>query len=465
MPIQRLYTGRNSSVVLPSGERVDRAQQGMNNLILEAEKMKLDSFKKNEEWYLKTNDVPIETYISTANTEAQAKMVDAYNKQAQDILKARGGDFNNLTTQDKLELAKGRKILESQQQSMLGDLEKYKMARDVINKNQDKYDLEEANDTIFKPYLTTGKFNDAPLPIKAQSLDSFLDNNKVRGSVTNDYEYYTNPNGLKVKQPVKVIGTEIEARDFVKNRILSNEANQKWAFKEFAKQPENVQLQYLDVNKDGKVDNSERGGAQDLRSEENPIVRWAQDTRWKKARQIVEGSETGAAQQNSGNFSIFNGFGKKTTYTPTEARPVTIGQTDYKAFHDFGNLPAKDIAVNTNIRVLDAEAGDTVKQPKTPITADLVAYDEDKDEFVFIATKNWYDFDAWNGAKGKDIRFAVKRSELGKEYGDFEIMKDGKKVKIGNITPSTATPTKNKPTWPEYKAANPTKTIEDYKVL
>jgi len=443
MAIQHIYDGKGTGVTLPSGERLDRAQSGMNDLILQAEKLKLESFKKNEEWFLNSQDVDVETFLSAANTETQAKLIDEYNNKAQNILKARGGDFNNLTTQDKLELSKGRKVLESEQQRMLGDLEKFKMAREVVTKNQDKYSLEEANELIFKPYITTGKFNDDPLPIKEQSLDAYLDNNKVRGSVTNDYTYYTNPNGVKVKQPIKVIGTEQEARDFVKNRILSNEANQKWAFKEFAKQPEDVQLRYLDANKDGKVDASERGNPQNLRSEENPIIKWAQDTRWQKARQVTEGTETGAAPSTGGNFSIFNGFGKKTTYTPTEARAVPIGTTSYTSFHDLNNIPAKDIVVGTNIRVLDAEKGDKVQQPKTPISADLVGYDEAKDEFVFVATKNWYDFDAWNGAKGKDIRFAVKRNELGKEYNEFDIIKDGKTVKIGALKPTTtATPTK-----------------------
>lgn len=416
MAIQHIYDGKNTAVTLPSGERLDRAQSGMNDLILQAEKMKLDSFKKNEEWFLNSQDVDIETFLSAANTETQAKLIDEYNNKAQNILKARGGDFNNLTTQDKLELSKGRKVLESEQQRMLGDLEKFKMAREVVTKNQDKYSLEEANELIFKPYITTGKFNDEPLPIKAKSFDAYLDNNKVPGDVTTEYEYYTNEFGTKVKQPKKVIGTKEQAKSFIKNRILSDEANRKDVFNQFKRQPLDVQLQYLDNNpKDGKISANELGTPQDLQSEENPIIRWAQETKWKNARKVVEGGESGAAPSKASvsfDWNIGVGEGHNNNGEFTVVKDKSIGATKFNSYLQLGEVPNSQKTMRIG-KYIDLNSGKEVALNDIA-TFQPVGYSPDKD-MIIVAMKSKYSGvpDITAGLDGTEYDEFLKRKPFG----------------------------------------------------
>jgi hypothetical protein len=124
---------------------------------------------------------------------------------------------------------------------------------------------------------------------------------------------------------------------------------------------------------------------------------------------------------------------------------ASIGQTNYTKFHSLGNIMASEVTPSS-IRLLNPK-GEQELKPETPITAEVVGYDEDKDEFIFIATKNFVNVygkgGEYDSPSGSGYRFAVKRKDLPTEvYGNFEIIKDGKKVKIGTLTTSTtATPT------------------------
>ena len=269
-PFQHIYDGKNTAVTLPSGERLDRAQENMSNLILQAEKLKLDSFKKNEEWYLKTQDVPLETYISAANTETQAKLIDAYNDQAQSILKARGGDFNKLTTQDKLELAKGRKFLESQQQKMLTDLVRFKEMDKTIQARQDLYDTDEWN-VIKLDYLKNGTLPEVELPIRPISFTKLLAEESYksfRGVQDVDLERKDEA-GRKYKTTIKANRTVEQAKGDIKDLILHNEAGRKDVYRQFdGLSPQEKAKWLFDENNDNKIDEGE---------EKNGIIRWAQN--------------------------------------------------------------------------------------------------------------------------------------------------------------------------------------------
>ena len=63
IPIQRTFTGKNTEVVLPSSDRLDKVQENMSNLIIGADKLRYNAFKENEQRFLKTTDIDLETYI------------------------------------------------------------------------------------------------------------------------------------------------------------------------------------------------------------------------------------------------------------------------------------------------------------------------------------------------------------------------------------------------------------------
>ena len=128
-------------------------------------------------------------------------------------------------------------------------------------------------------------------------------------------------------------------------------------------------------------------------------------------------------------------FGRPTTYyKPMPVTSTKIGQTDYLAFHNFENVPIGNIPVGTSIRTLNPE-GEEVKSVQNVITADLVGYDEIRDEFVFLATKDFENlYSTFMPAKGSGWRFAVKRSELKNPmYDSLKIEKNGKVIAIKDL--------------------------------
>ena len=432
---QHIYDGKNEAVNLPSGERLDRAQQNMSQMILNADKMRLDAFKANEEWFLKTTDVPIESFLSSANTEAQAKMLDEYNKSAVSIVKSRGG-MDKLTMQDKLELTKGRQMLESEQQRMLGDLEKYKTAKAVVDKNPDYYDQREFNAIVAQTYMKDGKYPDIEIPIKEKPLELALDNNKVNGTVTQDYRYYTNPNGQKVKQATIVGATEEESRSHVRAMVLSSPQYQKYIFNKFSKLSDKDKLRYLDTDNSGTIDANERDMAVKSFEAGNPLLKWAEDNYWQLARTTRDGGESGATPPSSsttGDMRTFKyGTGSPTKYYPTESVPWSFGDKEMPNYHPFPQfetylLPIDDISVRL-------KNGSTEKIVNKTLKLIPTGYDESTDEFTFNVTAHYKS----RGTAGNGDQISIKRNDLPPEFGAIEVKISGKPVKISDIKRSSA---------------------------
>lgn len=91
-----IYTGKGLASNLPKDN--GSAMGRLSNFITKAEELKYQTFKQNEQEFLKTSNVDPAFFISTANQNTQAKLLDDYNKRWATRMKESN---NNLSLEDK----------------------------------------------------------------------------------------------------------------------------------------------------------------------------------------------------------------------------------------------------------------------------------------------------------------------------------------------------------------------------
>lgn len=441
-----IYTGRGLSTKLPTDS--GNAMQGLANFVAKAEETKFNVFQKNKDAFMKMTDVDPVMFLTTANQATQAKLLDDFNKEAAQIYKNSGG-FPSMEEMQRIQAKKN--FLISKQQEMQSDMERYLADREAIsrdiNGNLDKDEFTQRE----QGYFGGGRYGESPLSASPLDVGLYLnrDVNKAQGTPTPEYKTIK-IGGVDQKVTISKSATEPEARDYIGRLMVSNPRIAKGIVKEIQQLKTTAPQEYVrifDKTGDGTVDQYEEKEAGYV---SNPIIKYAQDKYWQNAIKTDESKPSGLGSEDNTdvNISVFKGFGKDIKYRPTETRDAgTFGQTPYKTFHDL-NVPVQDVNVK-EIRVLNPD-GESVRKNPGAITADLVGYDEEKDEFIFIATKDFYDLESYTGAKGKDLRFAVKRADLPEKYDEWEILKNGQKTKVG-VKPRQAPAAVTQPTAPRKK--------------
>ncbi len=350
---QHTFTGKDTAVILPSGERLDKAQENMSKLITDAEKIKLEEFKKNEEWLVKASTVDMKALISAGATATQTKFYDKFINDTTAIVKQAGG-LGKLNADQKIAIARARKFYDAEQNKLLGDQKKYEMAEQIAMKDP-KYDYVRFLKENGASFALTGTYNNAPIPLKAKSLGAFFDKNKVTGTPTPAItQYRTNELGKKEQKDFVYRATDKEARDYVANNILNDPQLLEGAFEEFSALPESEQWKYFstyDTDKSGTLSEQEKSFIPDSQSKDinNPILKYAQDKYFEQVR-VPEDSAWRQALPPSkgkgGGFSINIG-GADLIVSPAVKRdmPVTYGDKMYSDSYAFGgnttlsNLP------------------------------------------------------------------------------------------------------------------------------
>lgn len=429
-----LYTGKGLATKLPTDN--GSAMNRLSDFIVKAEELKYKTFRENEKEFLKSSNVDPLFFISDKSQRVQTELLsDFNNKWAQEYKKYQG----NLPMSVKQQMQSEKNIIIAQQQKMQSDMERAMQDRNIISKDvRGELDHIDA-DKRWNDYINTGTYDTSPLQPSAIDPDYHYSKNINKGTGTaSKVKITTNKGGKVITEEKYASASEEEARQMVEADILSSPRIAKGFVKKFQALKETDPDEYkrrLDTNKDDILDKAEE---QEAKQVGNPIIEWAKDTFWQK-RIIVRDIETTKPEttKKTGGSS-FTGFGKPINYDPTEARSLKVGQTDYSSFHDFGNIPVQDVTVK-EIRVLNPE-GETVMNPESPISADLIGYDENKDEFIFIATKDFLSvYNQFMSGKGKDWRFAVKKADLPDKYKEWEIIKDGKTIKVGSVASQVVT--------------------------
>jgi hypothetical protein len=267
---------------------------------------------------------------------------------------------------EKTQMASQKALLMSWQQGQLEQMGQWKQIDNIVKQNPLKYDVDEWAQ-VTANYLETGTFNTSVPPIKAQSIDLALESNQISGTGYNVRK--TVGTGT---EEVTYSASESEARDFVKNVALSNEAYLKDLVKQFQGLDPQTKLQYLDTDKNGVVSKTE---GQDT----NPIIRWAQDTKWDKA--VKKTPHPLKKTTTSGTGASATATAKAKALTGVFTPEIPYGKNVYKASYKFPGTQIIRNIPTTGADILYSEDSDALKAGN--VAGRLLLYNPAKDVLVF----------------------------------------------------------------------------------
>lgn len=421
MAIQRTFTGENTGIKIQPLDRMARSQERMDDMLTKADQIRYSTFKENQSKFLNAMNVDTETYLSTANAEAQSKLIDEYNSKAQALLKSRGGRFENFTTQDWVELQKGRKYIESAQAKMNTDLERFKMDEQLMKRDGGRnYDPDEWNN-IKKTYLQTGVYSEDPLPVKEKAFEGYLSQRSKNYTDKLQAELETTTlGGIKQKRTAWVNMTPEQAKEEIKQGILLNDGERKNVMKRFAALPVQEQAKWLDTNRDGKVDKTEQG-------DENGIIAWAQQYQPFLSALIKEDtsmySNVGTNNKTTFDWNIGIGSGhNQNNQFPVRGQvdiATILGKATLPNSLDFSGLPRTTTDARKINTVLEPDGKGGYKE--TPLgeaaSFDIITYSPQDDVIVIKLKSDTSDFAYKEGdvlvVKGSEFDDLLKRKPFG----------------------------------------------------
>lgn len=267
-----LYTGKNLAAKLPTDR--GNAMQGLSRFIAKAEETKFQVFQQNKNEFMKMTDVDPVMFLTTANQQAQAKLLDEFNKEASQIYKNSGG-FPSMEDMQQIQAKKN--YLMSEQQKMQADMEQALMEREIIEKdNGANYDPQEWYQNKYLPYIESGKWDKTPMVKRAKPIESVF-KGKVTGAGAYEEQDPDNPTRLRQTSASK---KDVAIR--IADTIFMDESVKRHAMEEWRGLPESEKEQYFnDLNGDGLISDEERQQGDVLvKSLDNPIIKSYVDKHW-----------------------------------------------------------------------------------------------------------------------------------------------------------------------------------------
>jgi hypothetical protein len=244
----------------------------------------------------------------------------------------------------------------------------------MVAQNPNKYSFDEWSE-FDKRYRETGDYPLAMPPIKAQSLDMALEDNPVIGNEILGEPIPETRGNVKGFYEQSMSGTEEQARQRVKDLLLKDEAYTKDAVKQFTQLPEEEKMKYLDADKNGIISADE---AKDF----NPIIRWAQDTKWNRAVKSQKGTWKAVPGQSTakGATDITSVVGKRRDIDPK------YGNISRPNIYSLGGtVLLKDIPT-TGAKLLDDTGAYDYQLKGNLAKAYLKDYDADKKTIIVQVT-------------------------------------------------------------------------------
>ena len=415
-----LYSGKGLSAPLPSDG--GKATSRLSDFLVKAEEIKYKAFKENEQEFLVNSNIDPVFLISTKNREAQQDMLDAFNQKWAQKFKESG---HNLSTEDKKALLTEKNLLLAEQQDMQAKQDLWLQHRNMIMQNPSKFDAEEWAEHDAN-YRVSGEYDLVAPPIKARSLDMALEENPINSAAIPGQDIQETRSGIKGVRAVTYGGTEEQGRKRVADMILSDEAYAKDISKQFMALDEATKLQYLDADKNGAISPDERKNF-------NPIIKWAQDTKWQKGVKqnlsqwrAIPGQTQKTSTQGQGTFS------KVAELAPGER----VGYRTYggKVYNNPFGLDGSKVLYGiptAGANILTGEWADAVDPGSVNVR--LVAYDPEKK--VILAETTSGSESAMTASK---VLLEIPQQNI-PNFGNIPIIENGTRITIGQLPQTTTT--------------------------
>lgn len=412
------YTGQNTGVVLDDGGQMERARTGMMNKYMAAAQTEAQFNKEERDAFLEALDTETVALMSENLLGQQAAMIESYNKKYGDVWRKRKG---RLTMEDKVQMQADKKRLEGWQKQKLVDQERWRNDKYRILNDRSGYYDKEAFYEAEAHYLETGEYPVGALQAVPVGLETIIaeQRQRTKGLRPKQRTIIQTIDGIDFRVPYESTAdlddpeNEALMRKWTYDLIMSDERALRGAMRDFNKEDQAVKNKYLDVNKDGKVDERERQAT-------NPIVQWAIDRNWKLWSEESYGTPTKITDTSYGS-TIWNG--KKVFPQPDQS--LKIGEVWFNKFHSLGgNLGAGSLTIPETAYFLD-ENETRVSSPKAVTNLDIVGYDEDRQAVIVAINK-----DIQLGGWWKDNNIAIPIYDLPDFYKDLPIVVNGQPTTV-----------------------------------
>lgn len=426
-----LNTGANTAVYLDNSQ-VNRSAEKLQSEIIGTEKLKLNKALQEEDNFIKAMAVDPVGLMTQAGIKQQSEILNDFQETwSEEMRKSHG----ILSTDQKIAMQQHKVAVQSAQQNLAANQQRYLQELKMYQSNPSKYDEGEILRQS-QNFFGTGEFS-TMLRKKPGLFMGALDADKKAYFSTKPPEQY---GGTVSKDGQRVTTTNIgdvaAGKQRVFNLLVNHEDSDAFLEQmatEFVQLPDREKKKYLDTNQDGKVDETEMALAQNFGDvsamASNPIVKWAMDNYGAGYQTKDVTTKSPPSSFGMGGASVNIG-GKPKSYTiPTSqgAYQLSKKRTSYE-FYPF-NL---DATMNFKLGADAISIADGFEEKisaGTTIDAQIVGYDASGDNIILQPTSGV-------GSIGNAQTVVVPRSSIENQLPELNISKDGKAVKIGEGKPA-----------------------------
>jgi hypothetical protein len=430
MAFQNSFNGKDTSVQLPSSDGLLKSQEGMNNMLMQAEQLKYNVYRKNAEEFQKASNIDPVFVLADSAQKTQMGLISAFNQKYGKLYQQYGG---NLPDSVKMQMTTDRNLVIMQQQKMQSEMEAAQTQNKMVAQNPNRWDVTEQAQR-YNDYIQTGNYNYQEPPIKPLSLtDAAMKNmNKVSAKeyhLPEEDKTYTK-NGVNYIDRTTYSAGKEDVAPYIKSAIANDDQYAAGALKEW--------------NELGQADKEKYHNSDPT----NPILGMAIDRHWKEwVKQDVKTERNMVGGTSSGNMRTWQG----NKYTPTSAMESPFPSMPSNTYHPIPNVSKQITIPISKMELLEPDkAVSGIEKPNQSIKGFVTGYDENSDKITFLISQDYKDLDYPTLASGKGMQIAVPRSSFSKEiFDDLEIMKDGKLTKLKDVVAPKTGPVAN--SWDKYK--------------
>lgn len=379
------FTGKDTGVVLPSGEGVQRAQQGLNAMITQAEEIRYKTWKDNRDQFLKNASIDPVFVLSDSARKSQMSLINNFNKK----WGKRAQETNyNFSDQDRQDMLTEKNFIISEAQNQKAQMDRFLQHRDLVAKDTQGMTFDaEAFAREADNYMQTGIYNLSRPPIKALDPSSYL--SSLASKETGEYmmgdksDQITLPSGQVAYRSYNIdpknIGGWLESRLLGMPEQYQLGMVQAWS--ELAPTEKEKWLNMADTNQDKKIDAGEK---------KNAILEWAKDRYSKEVLKPNITTPKGVAKSTTENEVNIGGGKVKINPGAMREGSVPYGGNVYDRPFAFNSPSAIiNVPVSGAMRLKGTTTTPLVRD-KGSIRAQILEYDPDKDVLVVrsIASNN-----------------------------------------------------------------------------
>ena len=375
MAFSNTFTGKGIATVLPSGENLQRSQERMGDMILASEKIRQDTFQKNQEEFLKSSHIDPVYSLSKSAMESQAKALDFFNKKWGKVFQDKQG---HLSMEDQTAMAADKGFIMASQARMKSDMDRMQQDMTLLDKDyMGRYDRDEWYNSHYLPFSQGEPYNPSPLPIKEQDFVEWARTQAQKDKSETFSEENVDKQGNTTIITRNIPPEQIPAR--VRQYVLAMpDAVAKNFMKRFASAPDKQHFIDIAANK------------------ENALILWAQNQPDILQAVVNEQRQTKlkSTARRTSSFDWNLGVGATNNRNSDFAKKTDIPIQElpsYKEYYDLqlGSVPT---VIQKILDFKDARTGE-VKTLNKAVPFKIVGYSPDNDKLLIAIEQEGGIFD------------------------------------------------------------------------